>query len=59
MQRVAEYIMFLTRQSVRPSVSQSCFFFCQRNSSVIAQQNLVKLCSNEVPIHDVHIGRKF
>ena len=26
MQRVAEYIMFLTRQSVRPSVSQSCFF---------------------------------
>ena len=57
MQRVAEYIMFLTRQSVHLSVSP--VFFCQRNSSVIAQQNLVKLCSNEVPVHDVHIGRKF
>ena len=39
--------MFLTRPSVsRLSVDQSCFS-CQRYSSETAQQNFVKLCSNE------------
>ena len=48
-QRVAEGIMFLTRLSVSQSVSQSVspVFSCQRNSSETAQQNFLKLCSNE------------
>ena len=48
--------MFLTRpsfsQSVSQSVRQSCFS-CQRNSSETAQQNFVKLCSDEG--HNVQI----
>ena len=38
--------MFLTRPFVSQSVSQSCFS-CQCNSFETAQQNFLKLCSNE------------
>ena len=40
-QRVAEGVIFLTRQSVSP------VFSCQRNSFETAQQNFVKLYSYE------------